>query len=71
LAVWLNLIHRATSRLHSYPETAFEEVIEPARRSTWTTNAAGSTGRSNSIQCIDSAMLPAGEPSVWLYSVKT
>jgi len=34
-------------------------------------NAAGSNGRCNTIQCIDSTMLPAGEQSVWLYSVKT
>jgi len=32
---------------------------------------AGSDGRRNTIQCIDSTMIPAGEPSLWLYSVKT
>jgi len=34
-------------------------------------NAASSTGRCNTIQRINSTMLPAGELSVWLYSVKT
>ena len=33
-------------------------------------SAASSTGRCNTIQCIDSEMLARGEPSLWLYSVK-
>jgi len=34
-------------------------------------NAASSTGRCNTIQCVDSTMLPREKRSVWLYSVKT
>jgi hypothetical protein len=34
-------------------------------------NAAGSTGGCNTIQRIDSAMLPGENRSVWLHSVKT
>ena len=37
---------------------------------TWTINAAGSTGRRNTIQCIDSTMLTRKMRSVWLYSVR-
>jgi hypothetical protein len=33
--------------------------------------ASSSTGRRNTIQCIDSAMLSRENRSVWLYSVKT
>jgi hypothetical protein len=33
--------------------------------------AASSTGRCNTIQCVDSTMLPREKRSVWLYSVKT
>jgi len=32
------------------------------------TNRAGSTGRCNTIQCVDSTMLPRENRSVWLYS---
>jgi len=38
---------------------------------TCTISAASSTGRCNTIQCVDSAMLPREKRSVWLYSVKT
>jgi hypothetical protein len=34
-------------------------------------NAASSTGRCNTIQCVDSTILPLENRSVWLYSVKT
>jgi hypothetical protein len=33
--------------------------------------AAGSTGRCNTIQCIDSTMLPRKNLSFWLYSLKS
>jgi len=32
---------------------------------------ASSTGRCNTIQCVDSTVLPRENTSVWLYSVKT
>jgi hypothetical protein len=32
--------------------------------------AVASLGRCNTIQCVDSTMLPQKNPSVWLYSVK-
>jgi len=34
-------------------------------------NAVGSAGRCNTIQCVDSTMLPREKRSVWLCSVKT
>jgi len=49
---------RTYCRLHrSYAETVIEEVIEANRRGTWTIDAAGSTGRCNTIRRFDSTML--------------
>jgi hypothetical protein len=42
-----------------------------ARRSICPVTAAGSDGRRNTIQCVDSTMLPREKRSVWLFSVKT
>jgi hypothetical protein len=33
-------------------------------------SAAGSNGRCNTIQCVDSSMFPWTNPSVWPYSIK-
>jgi hypothetical protein len=38
---------------------------------TFPVSAAGSDGQRNTIQCVDSTMLPREKPSVWLFSVKT
>ena len=34
-------------------------------------STAGSNGRCNTFQCLDSTMLPRDKRSVWLYSIKT
>jgi hypothetical protein len=39
--------------------------------STFTKNAAGSTGRCNTIQFVDSSMFPRTNPSVCPYAIKT
>ena len=40
-------------------------------KSTCPVTAASSDGRRNTIQCVDSTLLPGEKRSVWLFSVKT
>ena len=51
--------------------SARREPDESGLVPTFPVTAASSEGRCNTIQCVDSAMLPQEKRSFWLYSVKT
>src|SRR5580704_8281248 len=70
-----------SARSTSWAECRNKKGSAPSRRRgfsldipfyrTFPISAASSDGRCNTIQCVDLAMLPRKNPSVWLYSVKT
>src|SRR4029077_7575413 len=62
-ATWLNTFHRqCPGGLPKSPGRQTDQCL---------INTASSTGRCNTIRCVDSTMLPREKRSVWLYSVKT
>src|SRR5712692_2420086 len=55
---------------HEQPDTPLPDAVASGTEPLLIVGAS-STGRCNTIQCVDSTMLPWEKRSVWLYSVKT